>query len=158
MPNDGPISPTLFDIVSDFVDGVEGGTFNPLEDIDNEHPLVVFAEAFLAQFGNFLGRTVDGFNDRSYNVLRKARNLERRRKGPSHTRWLISQLEEGCTRLPEIVYESDEEARYWLYQEFIPELLDTIVGWVAEVLKDDEVLAGVTRAKERYEQVSEILG
>jgi hypothetical protein len=122
-----------------------------------DHPLIVFAENFLSQFSaKWLGRNIDGFNERSYEQLVRERERLEERNSAEATILLVYQLEQFCQLMPELSYGNAEQDSIEFHYDHFPEFLECIISWLEVTEGTDRKL--IEAAVEAIEVYREAIG
>ena len=149
MAQEHVIAPALFDAVHDFIDKVRAKPGDLPKGLTGSHPLVVFWENALVQFGNYLGKKIEGANPRSWDQLKRARQEQPNDEVGLATQRVILLFVDLCRRIPEAAYNADRADVGWLHRELTPKLLEALVQW-SEAIGDRTLGSAIKSASDDY--------
>lgn len=130
-----PVSPELFQIVTDYSSALKAGKIDPKNPLKRTTPIIEFCQNFFLQFfENELGHEITGVGNDAKRLAVRLRLEAEKSERPEETRRLIAHFEELCDIWPDVLgvrYPGGSSATDFrnFHATYVVRLLDRACAW-----------------------------
>lgn len=147
-----PIEPSLFDYVIETADALNANDMVIDAELRGNDPLVLFLENFVAQFAsNILKVKLQGLSPAALEEWTAQRRSLESVADTDLAQSLMFNLERTFNLIGELSYGGGDADLRGFREEYVPEVLEMIVGWAEDWPDlDPQVISAAKRARSRY--------